>query len=215
MTKTDFIDYKVNYKRIYDQIIERAKSELRVKTPTGIYYERHHIIPKCMGGLHNKDNLVLLTAREHVLAHWLLAEIYNHDSLWYAFKMMCDVIKGWTKRTPPSIRIIAYARLKYIEILKRRKFSPEVLKRRGESISKANKGKRLSAERKKIAINNVKKVWLSAQKPVIQSTLDDKFIKEYSSIKEAVKETKIFNVGAACRGIQKKAGNFKWKFKNK
>lgn len=40
------------------------------------YKERHHVIPKCMGGLNIKENLVNLTAREHFLAHRLLTKIH-------------------------------------------------------------------------------------------------------------------------------------------
>lgn len=37
------------------------------------YHERHHIIPKCMGGTNDKNNLIDLFAREHFIAHKLLA----------------------------------------------------------------------------------------------------------------------------------------------
>ena len=33
------------------------------------YHERHHIIPKCMDGSNNEDNLIDLFAREHFVAH--------------------------------------------------------------------------------------------------------------------------------------------------
>jgi len=39
----------MNYQRIYNQLIERAQSENRVKSRE-FYFEAHHIIPKCMGG---------------------------------------------------------------------------------------------------------------------------------------------------------------------
>lgn len=39
------------------------------------YYEKHHIIPRCLGGLDNKQNLVKLTAREHYIAHMLLVKM--------------------------------------------------------------------------------------------------------------------------------------------
>jgi len=38
------------------------------------YHERHHIIPKCMGGTDDEENLIDLFAREHFVAHKLLAE---------------------------------------------------------------------------------------------------------------------------------------------
>lgn len=76
----------MNYEKIYKQLIERAHSENRQKG-CGVYFERHHIIPKCLGGTNNKTNLILLTAREHFIAHKLLCEIYPaetklHYALW-------------------------------------------------------------------------------------------------------------------------------------
>ena len=76
----------MNYEKIYTQLIERARSENRMKG-CGIYFEQHHIVPKCLNGSNNKTNLVLLTAREHYVAHKLLCEIYPektklHYALW-------------------------------------------------------------------------------------------------------------------------------------
>lgn len=77
----------MNYKKIHDQIIDRAKDRILEG-----YKERHHIIPKCMGGDNSKENLVYLTAREHFLVHWLLTEIYpGHKGLIFAFWLMCRV----------------------------------------------------------------------------------------------------------------------------
>lgn len=36
------------------------------------YYEKHHIIPKSLGGSNRKENIVPLTAREHFVCHLLL-----------------------------------------------------------------------------------------------------------------------------------------------
>jgi hypothetical protein len=63
----------MNYTKIYNQLIERAKTR---KEERGEYYERHHIIPKCLGGSDDKDNLVKLRAKEHFVAHKLLVEIH-------------------------------------------------------------------------------------------------------------------------------------------
>ena len=62
----------MNYQRIYNEIIERAKLRGLNKKKLEYFTERHHIIPKCLNGTNDKDNLVLLTGREHYLCHWLL-----------------------------------------------------------------------------------------------------------------------------------------------
>lgn len=63
------------YTRIYFMIIKRAKS----RTISG-YTEKHHIIPKSIGGTNNKDNLVALTAREHFICHLLLPKMLEGDA---------------------------------------------------------------------------------------------------------------------------------------
>ena len=48
------------------------------------YHERHHITPKCMGGTNDNENLIDLFAREHYIAHLLLAKIYNTYGMYAA-----------------------------------------------------------------------------------------------------------------------------------
>lgn len=53
------------------------------------YHERHHIVPRCMGGEDEKENLIDLFAREHFIAHKLLAsENPENVSLGHAYTMM-------------------------------------------------------------------------------------------------------------------------------
>lgn len=39
-----------------------------------IYHERHHILPRCLNGTDDEDNLIDLTSKEHFQAHKLLLE---------------------------------------------------------------------------------------------------------------------------------------------
>ena len=71
----------MNYEKIYNQIIDRAK----IRVLEG-YKEIHHIIPRCVGGTNDKDNLVTLTAREHFICHWLLVRMYpDNNKLWLRY----------------------------------------------------------------------------------------------------------------------------------
>jgi hypothetical protein len=97
---------------------------------------------------------------------------------------------------------------------------------RGKKISEANKGKEKSHKGKKFKeehkqkikstrgfLKNRKNTWSNT--PVLQYDLKENFIKEWSSQTEA---TKFLNktgdgIGACCRGRQKKAYNYIWKFK--
>lgn len=67
----------MDYKRIYEQLINRAK--IRDK-PQG-YCEKHHIIPKALGGSNEKENLVYLTLREHWVAHQLIFRMQEDKNL--------------------------------------------------------------------------------------------------------------------------------------
>lgn len=71
----------MDHLRYYNLIIEKVKIENRKKYVKSdrryVYYEKHHILPKCLGGTNDKENLVLLTAREHYICHKLLTYIYK------------------------------------------------------------------------------------------------------------------------------------------
>lgn len=60
------------YTNWYYQIINNAKTRTIVSKP-----DRHHIIPKCMGGGNDPANLVNLTAREHFICHRLLIKMVD------------------------------------------------------------------------------------------------------------------------------------------
>ncbi len=63
----------MDYQKHYNKLIERARDR-----QINGYFEKHHVIPKCMGGSNDKNNIVKLTAAEHYLAHLLLINIYPH-----------------------------------------------------------------------------------------------------------------------------------------
>lgn len=86
----------MNYQKVYDNIITRAQSEHRKKLAYNlhkdyVYYENHHIIPRCIGGLDTIENLVLLTAKEHFLCHKLLTYIFpKKPGIILAFRLMAS-----------------------------------------------------------------------------------------------------------------------------
>jgi hypothetical protein len=80
----------MDYKKIYDDLIESRKMRPKLE---GVYYEEHHILAKCMGGSNEKSNLIYLTAREHFLAHLLLAQVYGGE-LWFAAQAMTMTSSG-------------------------------------------------------------------------------------------------------------------------
>jgi hypothetical protein len=100
----------MNYQRIHDAIIDRA----RTRTLTG-YVEKHHVIPRCLGGTNDSGNLVKLTAREHFIIHKLLCELYPDESkLVYAYWAMCN--KQGSKRMIRNYKVSSreYERTKHM-----------------------------------------------------------------------------------------------------
>jgi len=88
----------MDYGRVYESICERGKLRL-----TEEYTEKHHIIPRCMGGSDVKSNITVLTAREHFIAHWLLHRMHPLDKgLAHAFWMMSNIYNTHRKYTPSS-----------------------------------------------------------------------------------------------------------------
>ena len=55
------------------------------------YHERHHIVPKCLSGTNDEENLIDLFAREHFEAHRLLA-LENPDNYELAYAWNCMAI---------------------------------------------------------------------------------------------------------------------------
>ena len=80
-----FIDNK--YKKWYYAIVENAKNRPSLKNE---YTEKHHIIPRCVGGDNSKSNLVILTAREHFICHLLLTKMFSDEN---KYKMLSAVTK--------------------------------------------------------------------------------------------------------------------------
>lgn len=110
----------MNYRKIYNNLVNKAKEKGRVKND-GCYYESHHIIPRCFGGQGdgrniNHPNIVLLTTKEHYVAHLLLAAIYPESpAMSKALWSMCHVNPNGYERYKPGSRMYEYIRNDYIK----------------------------------------------------------------------------------------------------
>lgn len=86
-----FIDNK--YTRLYEVLTSRPDN------PEVEYCEKHHIIPRCLGGSNKRSNIIILTARKHFLVHWLLTKMCldpkHTQKMKYAMRCMSwDKTKG-------------------------------------------------------------------------------------------------------------------------
>lgn len=73
--------------RRYTQFID----SLRGQSVSG-YAEVHHVVPRSLGGSDGADNLIRLTARQHYVAHWMLARAMGGSAA-RAFFMMSNLGK--------------------------------------------------------------------------------------------------------------------------
>lgn len=92
------------------------------------YHERHHIIPRCMDGSNDKENLIDLYAREHFIAHKLLAEENpDNDSLVYAWSCMAFVKTDRQQRYELSPEEYEEARIAIAKVMSERIITEETL----------------------------------------------------------------------------------------
>ena len=78
----------MNYQRIYNELVAA-----RLNTPPTGYTERHHILPKALGGSNDPTNLVVLSGRDHWVAHLLLHKIHRLPQTAAACHMMANGCK--------------------------------------------------------------------------------------------------------------------------
>lgn len=65
----------MKYQEIYNNLINRALCRISEG-----YVEKHHIVPRCLGGTDTKENIVNLYPEEHYLAHLLLCKLNKGNS---------------------------------------------------------------------------------------------------------------------------------------
>lgn len=155
----------MDYKKHYNLLIQKAIKRPIIKD----YGEIHHIIPRCMGGSNEKDNLVKLTAREHFIAHLLLAKEYG-GKLWAAVNRMLN-------SNVHNSRDYEFIRKQYSKSI-----TGEGNPRFGVSLSKETKIK--------ISLGNSGKVWSEDQKKTLRKSMKNYFKNNKRSRSNRLKTSK-------------------------
>jgi hypothetical protein len=86
----------MDYATIYDAFIANRQG-IQPKRPA--YSERHHIVPRALGGTDDKSNLIRLTPEDHFFAHLLLAKIHG-GQMWAPVAFM---VGGTRKDYKPTV----------------------------------------------------------------------------------------------------------------
>lgn len=142
-----YLDNK--YSRVYYALINRAstrnfKNKKEAKSVLG-YVEKHHIIPKCIGGTDSPSNLVFLTAKEHFVCHHMLTKMFDDVEV---SRKMRFALNKMSIKSQGQIRYKIIARM-FEQI--RMNFGKDI-----SEIKKGKKGKPLSEARKKEISDNSK-----------------------------------------------------------
>jgi hypothetical protein len=206
------------------------------------YYERHHIIPKCLGGTDDDDNLIDLLAREHFVAHKLLAqENPENNKLTCAWWMMSHIGRvEITSEEYEEARIVFSNMQRELHI--GTSISEEIRQKMREShlgenninygkprteetrckISESNKNYWTDENRRRhseLAAQYCTDVWRknngnAHKKRIAQYTKDNIFIREWDSVKSAGETLHInrSNISACLKNKHKTAGGFVWKY---
>lgn len=227
----------MDYQRIYNQLVKRAQN----RTLEG-YKEKHHIIPKCLGGSNDKENLVELTAREHFLCHILLCEIYpKENKLKYALWCMVNgKHKSLNNNFIPNSRLYEIARLGFIKAHTGFKFTDEMKSKIGlpkgfkYSIESKNKmklsklgrkvtwGEKISEGKKgvprkitwgdKISKSKINKTYNTRHVEQI-CPITHQVLNTFISVNEAKKLTGAKSIASVLCGDCKTSGGYIWRYK--
>lgn len=173
----------MNYKLIHDNLIQKYKKlDLKYDKTT----EKHHIIPRCIGGTNNSDNLIIVPTRVHYLLHLLLWKIKDytkeqHNKLTSALVCMSRLPINKEKRRKIKFNSILYE--KYSN--EQRRFQSEKCKKWGSvtpgvHFTKGHLGhkhsketrRKMSKKRKPSNKFGRKKKWFWAYNPITKQNIN-------------------------------------------
>ena len=129
------------YTRWYQQIIESAKSN-----PYNGYTERHHTIPRSLGGVDSDENLVRLSGRQHFICHWLLTKMTEGQD-WYKMINAMAIMKAESTyqeryNTKITSRAFAYIREEYAKYISDMNTGTKLTEEQCEKVRQSKLGKK-------------------------------------------------------------------------
>lgn len=157
----------MKYQEIYNNLINRALTRINEG-----YVEKHHIIPRCLGGTDSKENIVNLYPEEHYLAHLLLCKLNKGNSklLYAAMNMTSGSMINNGKR---NNKAYGWLRRQYAESMSGdnnpNRRNPEIqkkaaLKRVGQKRTKETKARMSAAQKGRTFSEETKRIMAEAAK---------------------------------------------------
>lgn len=182
----------MNYKRIYDSIVLHALQKVNQST----YLERHHIIPKFMGGQNSLENYVYLTPKEHYLCHLLLIKLVPEEKKYAATKAIYMML-AWSYTNENRIKCIAGLSKKIIRFK-----HPQMSNETKLKLSNATKKQFDNPEKKKKHLEGVKARYSNpleikklSDAQIVRFKLESERVKISESLKRYNKEHGSHNKG--------------------
>lgn len=100
----------MDYQKIYDNLVKK-----RLENPPTEKFERHHIVPRSLGGSDDKENIVKLTLREHYIAHLLLCRIHRGTRNYFPMLRALNMMRAGREGTYiKNSRMFEYFRADFI-----------------------------------------------------------------------------------------------------
>jgi 5-methylcytosine-specific restriction endonuclease McrA len=162
------------YKKWYDSII--ASANLRSSIIS--YSEKHHIIPRSLGGSDDANNLVSLSAREHFVCHVLLTKFtigVDKQKMLYAANMMSNAARAYQDRYINS-RLHEMLKSEFGVMHSNRLKGRKLSEKHKSRISEAGKGRFVTQEtiNKRILANTGRKRTIEQRERMRQAQLTRK-----------------------------------------
>jgi hypothetical protein len=211
----------MNYSRIYSDIIKKAKAEGRIKGKE-VYYEAHHILPKCLGGegLYYEwkwhPNLVLLTPKEHYMCHKLLCKMYPKDKK--ILRAFTGMLAGAYRKGAVSSKTYEHLKTTLSSLGQSEESNlKRSLALRGRKRSKPawNKGKSWTEDsnlKRSLTLKGIEKLNLRVAVAMTNPSTGE-ILKTFSSVTEGANyvKRKPSNISRAIK-TGGKAGNYSWRY---
>lgn len=164
----------MNYKKHYDKLMEKSKTRILEG-----YVEKHHIVPKCLGGTDEQENIAILTPEEHFLAHQLLVKIYPK-----CIPLVSAAVIMTTHNTPNRINNKLFGWIRKRASIARKEFIAT------NGHPKGMLGKKHDTNNIEAITSGIKKVAEEKRIVVYAYNLDGSFYKEYKSLMECATDLK-------------------------
>jgi hypothetical protein len=168
------INNSMDYKKHYDKLMQRSKQ----RTLEG-YVEKHHIIPRCLGGTDDIANIAILTPEEHFLAHQLLVKIYPKS-----FPLVKAAVIMTAHQTQQRANNKLFGWLRRRASLQQKQWIIE------NGHPKGMLGKKHNADNMDNITIGIKQSAIEKRIEVHTYNLDGSFYKSYSSLIECAKDLK-------------------------